>query len=125
MFNAIQKATEKVFYWSAESRAEFAQYLEQNGWTVQVAPTEADLAIARDCGPADIVISKDSDMAIYKSVHRICRPISGGRFLDYKLQDVVDTLGLTRQQLCVLGIVSRNDYNRNIASLGSATNLNW
>ena len=123
MFNAIKKATEKVFYWSAESRVEFAQYLEQNGWQVQVAPTEADLAIARDCGPADIVISKDSDMAIYTTVHRICRPISGGRFLDYILQDAVEALGLTRQQLCVLGIVSRNDYNRNIPSLGSATNF--
>ncbi len=62
-------------------------------------------------------------MAIYTSVHRICRPISGGRFLDYKLQDAVEALGITRKQLCVLGIVSRNDYNRNIPSLGSATNL--
>ncbi|KAF9570266.1 Rad2 nuclease [Mortierella alpina] len=123
MVSAIKKATEKVFVWSAESRAEFARYLEQQGWQVLIAPTEADLAIALDCGPQDVVISKDSDMVVYKSINHICRPISKGRFLDYDVQDVAEALGMSRQQLCVLGIVSRNDYNRNIPSLGSETNF--
>ncbi|KAF9940244.1 hypothetical protein BGZ67_008010 [Mortierella alpina] len=122
-FQDLKKCTNKVFYWSLQSRIEFADYLQQHGWQVQVAITEADLAIARACGPGDIVISKDSDMAIYGTVHRICRPISGGRFLVYDLQDVVATLNISREQLRVLGVVSRNDYNSNVPTLGSATNF--
>ncbi|KAF9980874.1 hypothetical protein BGZ75_007881, partial [Mortierella antarctica] len=122
-FQDLKKCTNKVFYWSLQSRIEFADYLQQHGWQVQVAITEADLAIARACGPGDIVISKHSDMAIYGTVHRICRPISGGRFLVYDLQDVVATLNISREQLRVLGVVSRNDYNSNVPTLGSATNF--
>ena len=123
LFAAIEKHMKKSFYWSLESRKEFASYLQQNGWQVQVESTEADLAIARDCAPGDLVVSGDSDMTIYCTVDKVCRPISRGRFLVYDLQDVVTTLGISRIQLTVLGVVSDNDYNKNIRLLGSATNF--
>ncbi|KAF9952866.1 hypothetical protein BGZ70_000443, partial [Mortierella alpina] len=113
MFNAIQKATEKVFYWSAESRAEFAQYLEQNGWTVQVAPTEADLAIARDCVPADIVVSKDSDMAIYKNIPSLGSPTN------FKLvKEIVDTdpARMVEDYLALDQVVLKNTTNESFAN---------
>ncbi|KAI8599561.1 hypothetical protein EDD21DRAFT_379506 [Dissophora ornata] len=46
-----------------------------------------------------------------------------GRFLVYNVQDILASLKITRTQLTVLGDVSRSDYNRNIYSLGSATNF--
>ena len=39
------------------------------------------------------------------------------------LPDVLRVLNINRSQLTVLGVVSKNDYNRNIHSLGSATNF--
>ncbi|KAF9944339.1 hypothetical protein BGZ70_004774, partial [Mortierella alpina] len=84
--------------------------------------TEADVAIAQACKPTDIVLSRDSDMLYYASIRTIWRPISKGRVLVYDVQEVMATLGLNQAQFTVLGMVSRNDYNRNIPSLGSATN---
>ncbi|KAK3819915.1 MAG: hypothetical protein J3Q66DRAFT_428615 [Benniella sp.] len=43
-------------------------------------------------------------------------------FLVYKLSDVLRDLGLSRAQLTALAIASSNDYNKNIYSLGPATN---
>ncbi|KAI8362192.1 hypothetical protein B0O80DRAFT_493206 [Mortierella sp. GBAus27b] len=48
---------------------------------------------------------------------------SPGKLLVYNVPDLITTLGLTRDKLTVLGIVSRNDYDSNIASLSPATNF--
>ncbi|KAF8908742.1 hypothetical protein BGZ58_006062, partial [Dissophora ornata] len=122
-FITVRKHMEKGFYWSLESRRAFAQYLRLKGWSVVECPTEADIAIAVRCRSGDIVISKDSDTLVYKSILTIWRPISRKRFLVYEIPDVLATLGISRTQLTVLGVVSRNDYNRNIPSLGSETNF--
>ncbi|KAG0247706.1 hypothetical protein BG011_001049 [Mortierella polycephala] len=44
-------------------------------------------------------------------------------FLVYDVPDAVRTLSINRPRLTVLGVVTRNDYNRNIHSLGSAINF--
>lgn len=99
-------------------------YLHQQGWKhVIEAVTEADLAIAKDCQPNDIVISRDSDLLIYSSVTKVFRPISQGRYLQYDVQDLTAVLGMNRLQFTVLGIISRNDYTSNIPSLGTKTNF--
>ncbi|KAK3822858.1 MAG: hypothetical protein J3Q66DRAFT_437301 [Benniella sp.] len=94
------------------------------GWKhVVEAATEADLAIAKDCQPNDIVISRDSDLLIYPTVTKVFRPISQGRYLQYDVQDLTAVLGMNRIQFTVLGIISRNDYTSNIPSLGAKTNF--
>ncbi|KAI8357055.1 hypothetical protein B0O80DRAFT_305477 [Mortierella sp. GBAus27b] len=123
-FTAIIKAINTSFYWTLDSRAPFANYLRSKGWNVQECPTEADVAIARDCKPHDIVVSGDSDMLAFAAeITTIWRPISRGQFLVYHLPSILEQLRITRAQLTALCIVSRNDYNRNIYLLGPITNF--
>ncbi|KAF9118159.1 hypothetical protein BGX30_004787, partial [Mortierella sp. GBA39] len=61
-FTDIKTGLASSFYWSLTSRIEFAKYMENRGWTVVVCTTEADVAMARDAQPGDIIISADSDM---------------------------------------------------------------
>ncbi|KAG9319415.1 hypothetical protein KVV02_002475 [Mortierella alpina] len=116
------KSIKKSFYWNVHDRAPFCRHMEHSGWTVQTAATEADVAIAREIEPGDVAISRDCDMLIYGRICMLYRRISRGRFLVHDIQEVAASLDLTRAQLTILGVVSHNDYNRNISSLGTATN---
>lgn len=122
-FVDVRSSLASSFYWSRESRSGFAQYMQNAGWTVKLADTEADLAIAIDAQPDDIVISRDSDMMAYTSIRTLWRPISRGLILVYNVPDLLKALGVSRSQLTALAAVSRNDYNKNIHSLGPATNF--
>ncbi len=121
-FVNINKAINKSFYWNLDDKASFCQHMAQRGWTVRTAATEADVAIARETQPGDVVVSRDSDMLVYGRICTLYRPVSRGRFLVYNTQEVAASLNLTRTQLTVLGAVSHNDYNRNVSSLGMSTN---
>ncbi|KAG0317269.1 hypothetical protein BGZ99_006411 [Dissophora globulifera] len=123
LFLAVKKNLAKAFQWTLEARHDLAMHLRKKGWSVEECPTEADLKIASDCLPGDIVLSQDSDMFIYEKISTVWRPISRERFLVYKVADVLAVLGINRVQLTVLGVVSRNDYTSNIASLGFARNF--
>ncbi|KAG0203766.1 hypothetical protein BGX28_004082, partial [Mortierella sp. GBA30] len=61
-------------------------------------------------------------MLAYDSVSTLWRPISRYLVLAYKLEDVCQQLELTRDQPTALAVVLSNDYNKNIYSLGPATN---
>ncbi|KAF9971008.1 hypothetical protein BGZ75_002042, partial [Mortierella antarctica] len=78
--------------------------------------TEADLRIGNDCQPGDVVVTRDSDLLIYPKVACIWRPISKERVLVYRVNDILASL-------TVLGVVSRNDYTKNVEGLGLATNF--
>ncbi|KAF9941914.1 hypothetical protein BGZ67_003744, partial [Mortierella alpina] len=121
-FDNIDKAIKKSFSWNVHDRASFCRHMEQSGWTVQTAATEADVATAREIEPGDVVISRDSGMLIYGRICTLYRGKSRGRFHGHDIQEVAASLDLTRAQLTILGVVSHNDYNRNISSLGTATN---
>jgi len=121
-FVEVKKNLASTFYWNSEIRQSFITYMEQAGWTIRRCETEADVALASDCLLEDIIISADSDLLAYDSVATIWRPISNFLILQYTLKDVRTTLGLTPAQLTALAVVSSNDYNRNIYSLGPATN---
>ena len=121
-FTDVKTSLRATFYWSYEDRRAFVHHMEDAGWMVRLCTTEADVAIAVDCKPGDIVISADSDMLAYGSVETLWRPINKYMVLEYDLADICQVLGFTRQHLTVLAIVSSNDYNRNIFSLGPATN---
>ncbi|KAG0075497.1 hypothetical protein BGZ93_004186, partial [Podila epicladia] len=122
-FANVTKNLSGAFYWSREKRQEFVRYMRDKNYTIIESPTEADLHIASDCQPTDVVVSRDSDLLIYRNVRTIWRPISKGRFLVYNMDDVLATLEITRTQLTVLGVVSKNDYTKNIRGLGPATNF--
>ncbi|KAG0274828.1 hypothetical protein BGZ96_004069 [Linnemannia gamsii] len=122
-FTDVKAGFKSAFYWSLPSRQEYANYMRHLGWTVVVARTEADLAIALDAGETDIIISKDSDMLAYQSVKTLWRPTSNNLILVYKIPDILATLGISRTQLTALAVVSKNDYHGNIYSLGPATNF--
>ncbi|KAK3809804.1 MAG: hypothetical protein JOS17DRAFT_780289 [Linnemannia elongata] len=119
----IKAGLASSFYWSHTSRTLFAEYLTTRGWTVLICTTEADLSIAQSIQANDVVITKDSDMLAYGSVVTIWRPVSNNVILEYKMPDLLRTLSFTRAQLTALAVVSRNDYHRNIYSLGPASNF--
>ena len=121
-FSDINASLGLAFYWSTQDRQSFISYMQQAGWTLRICETEADVAIAVDCLSDDVVISGDSDLLGYDSVSTVWRPISRYLVLEYKLTEVCRQLELTRGQLTTVAVVSANDYNRNIYSLGPATN---
>ncbi|KAK3845096.1 MAG: hypothetical protein J3R72DRAFT_49811 [Linnemannia gamsii] len=123
-FIDIKKKLNASFRWNPQTRHDLAEFLRHAGWTVVECETEADTKIASDYQPGDIVISGDSDMVVYNKIQIVWRPISGSRFLAYHIDEVTAALNMNRAQLTTLGIVSFNDYNRNIFGLGCQTNYN-
>lgn len=121
-FVKLSKCISAAFYWSLDSRRAFAQHMRHMGWNVVECPAEADTTIALDCQPNDVVVSADSDMLAYDSVCTIWRPLSRGKFLIYDVADVLQHLELSRVQLTVLCVVSKNDYVCNLELLGIVTN---
>lgn len=61
-------------------------------------------------------------MLIYNTIQTVWRPLSRGRFLTYSLAEVLGQLGISRVQLTLLGVVSKNDYTSNLTRLGIASN---
>ncbi|KAK3821217.1 MAG: hypothetical protein J3Q66DRAFT_148948 [Benniella sp.] len=123
-FTRIVKAINTAFYWSLDTRKLFINYMRSRGWTVKECSTEADVDVARDCKPDDIVVSGDSDMLAFAAeITTIWRPIAKRQFLVYHLPSILEQLRITRAQLTALCIVSKNDYNRNISLLGPKTNF--
>lgn len=61
-FTDIRAGLASSFHWSLESRPLFVCYMESRGWMVKFVETEADVAIAKEATPQDIIISADSDM---------------------------------------------------------------
>ena len=121
-FTDAKTSLAATFYWTLSMRRAFIQYMQQAGWKMRICETEADVAIARDCEPGDIVVSADSDMMAYRTVSTLWRPISKSLILVYKLEDVRRTLKFSEAQLTALAIVSGNDYGKNIYSLGAGSN---
>ncbi|KAF9141756.1 hypothetical protein BGX30_004171, partial [Mortierella sp. GBA39] len=122
-YDDIKKGLGSSFYWSLDSRKDFAQHMTEQGWIAEVCDTEADVKIARDAQPGDIIISGDSDMLGYANIHTLWRPVSKSAILVYSLPDILKTIGFSRAQLTALAVVSKNDYQRNIKGLGPASNF--
>ncbi|KAF9565978.1 hypothetical protein EC968_003977 [Mortierella alpina] len=102
-----------------EKITEFAGMVErkekatkQTGWQAVLSRTESDIEISRAFNRGDVVATIDSDLLIYANIETIWRPVSGGRFLQYRIVEVAASLHLTRPQLMALGIVSTNDYDK-------------
>ncbi|KAF8958121.1 hypothetical protein BGZ46_002037, partial [Entomortierella lignicola] len=121
-FTDVISNLSSAFYLSLTCRKDLVDFLRGAGFDARLCLTEADVAIAKDFQDSDVVISSDSDMFAYASITRVWRPISNGLFLEYKTSDLLGTLALSRAQLTALAVVSKNDYGKNIFSLGPETN---
>ncbi|KAF9335429.1 hypothetical protein BG006_000067 [Podila minutissima] len=121
-FTNVKTNLATTFYWTLTMHKAFIHYMQEASWKVQMCETEADLAIAQDCEPDDIVISADSDMLVYSTISTLWHPVSRSIFLVYELEDVRHTLSFTKAQLTALAVISKNDYGKNIYSLGPTTN---
>ncbi|KAF9117668.1 hypothetical protein BGX30_005254 [Mortierella sp. GBA39] len=121
-FTDVRTNLSSSFYWSLSCRRELVDFLRSAGWDARLCPTEADMEIAKDFEEGDVVISGDSDMLAYATITTLWRPISKGLFLEYKTADLLLALAVSRAQLTALAVVSKNDYGKNIYSLGPATN---
>ncbi|KAF9918123.1 hypothetical protein FBU30_000367, partial [Linnemannia zychae] len=62
-------------------------------------------------------------MLAYKSIVTLWRPVSRSLILVYDVHALLKTIGLSRNQLTALAVISRNNYNKNIYSLGTVTNF--
>ncbi|KAF9956089.1 hypothetical protein BGZ72_003026 [Mortierella alpina] len=127
MFKQAEKGLRGGFKWTIEDRKDFVNFLRGQGIDARFCPFEADIAIAKDCQPADIVLSQDSDFFAYDTVKMLWRPVGKrdeGKVLEYDKAAVLDKIGLSSTKLTALACVSSNDYNRNIPYLGIATNYN-
>lgn len=124
-FKELSKHVRHSFTWSYTLRIDLARYLREKSWpNVVVASTEADLSIATSCMPEDVVVTRDSDLLVYATVNKLFRPVSKDSYLLYDIKEVCTALNLpSRQHLSALGVICRNDYQRNIKSLGPSTNL--
>lgn len=117
-----KKNLDKAFTWSSVAKQRLVEFLRSKGWSVVECEAEADVMIARQTNPGDVVISRDSDMMFYSKVETLWRPLSNNKILVYNIPDVLETLQIHRSQWVALGVVSKNDYTANITSLGMHSN---
>ncbi|KAF9995434.1 hypothetical protein BGZ80_007511 [Entomortierella chlamydospora] len=96
-------------------RASFVEHMIQAGWKIRTCDTDADVAIAQDCQPGDIVISGDSDMSVYPSVSILWRPISRNLILVYNISDLCQA---TTVKACLedFKVVLKNTVNKTFES---------
>ncbi|KAF9364665.1 hypothetical protein BGX34_000766, partial [Mortierella sp. NVP85] len=122
-FADVENNLRKAFGWEISQRQGLVQYLRSQGWTVVESETEADVEIGRVCKPNDIVVSGDSDLLMYNNVNHLWRPWRKGQLLHYSVPDILKMFDLSRPQWTALGIVSANDYGKNISGLGIGSNF--
>ncbi|KAI8598032.1 hypothetical protein EDD21DRAFT_383772 [Dissophora ornata] len=124
-FAKVRKPLRGCYRWSSEEKKACSVFLRSRGWSVIDCPAEADVEIAKVCGPGDAVASRDGDFFAYQQVQTIWRVVGFGARANvhcYHVQEVLLSLGLTRDQLTALCVVTGNDYNKNISTLGICTN---
>jgi hypothetical protein len=124
-FGIVQSGLVSSFYWPKEHRTVFAQIMRGKGWTVIEVDTEADGAIAIAALPGDPAISSSPVTLTFWRM----TPSTPFRILF-----LVDWFWCTSSPRCLdpsappasrwraLVIVSKNDYTKNIFSLGPAIN---
>ncbi|KAG0303665.1 hypothetical protein BGZ97_001810, partial [Linnemannia gamsii] len=75
MFKNVESSLRGGFKWSLHDREDFVEFLRGRQLDARLCPTEADVAIAADCQPQDIILTQDFDFFAYDSVTTIWRPV--------------------------------------------------
>ncbi|KAF9918840.1 hypothetical protein FBU30_011263 [Linnemannia zychae] len=118
MIDSAKRGLQGAFVWTKEAKDAFVAFMQERNWHVVLCETEADVQVARDSRPEDIIVTRDCDLLAYSTVHTIWRVIGNGRVLEYSLSSVLDVINLSRAQL----VVSTNDYSKNLSRLGPENN---
>jgi len=110
--------------WSldAQSRGLIVGVLREFGWDAHMCRGEADTCISKQ-GHV-VVVSTDSDY-LFRNVDILLRkdPSNHSKYSLYDINDVVSTLGISRNAWKVVGITSGNDYSANIPRSGIFRNF--
>ncbi|GJJ75571.1 putative transposase [Entomortierella parvispora] len=117
LFNKAHRLLSSAYYFPAEIKSNLVQFLIQQGFDARVCSFEADPEIASDCQTHDVVVSRDSDMFAYDTIHTVVVPISKDRFLVSAVEKVMSSLDLSRVQLTTFAITR-------LRTLGSSRWLN-
>ncbi|KAF9919297.1 hypothetical protein BX616_009329 [Lobosporangium transversale] len=97
--------------------------MRSKNWEAQECAYEADVANASVCSTSDIVMSVDNDILAYGNITTARRPVSRHKSFIYHVPTMLSQLNISKGQLAALCIVSKNDYNCNIARMGLKTNF--
>ncbi|KAF9349653.1 hypothetical protein BGX34_001675 [Mortierella sp. NVP85] len=104
-------------------KKELAQELESLGWKVCRCDGEADLCIAGQHGPITVATT-DSDF-LFHGVDTIFRqdPQNKSSFREFSVPGILDALDIEQEAWTAVGVVSGNDYCKNIPEYGVFTNF--
>ncbi|KAF9297096.1 hypothetical protein BGZ74_010021, partial [Mortierella antarctica] len=128
LFNTAKQHLAGSFSWAPEAKESLAKYLCRNKWEVVECDTEADVQIACDCGPSNIVVSWDSDFLAYSTVKTICDNLASlGAETNYKivknLQEHVVVANNVHQETFKAAIHVFHHHQQNTLSSATATAL--
>lgn len=129
LIKEVKSKLRQLFTFDQADRSILAQALRTKFLNVCLCKTVSDLCIASECATYKdrYVMSGDSDFLIYSSVSNVLRPIPNRhlQFAKYTKDDVLQTLELpSESHLLLYGIVSHNDYSKNVSNLGLVRNAN-
>ncbi|KAF9993493.1 hypothetical protein BGZ80_008129, partial [Entomortierella chlamydospora] len=127
LIKEIKSNLRQLFTFSKKEKDAFETALKSKFPNVCRCKTEADLCIGIECtANADCyVVSGDSDLLVYQNVEKVLRPIPKRHheFALYEKDDILDALDLpSATHLLLYGIISDNDYSKNVRNLGLSRN---
>jgi hypothetical protein len=122
-YDALCRLSRRTFTLTDSMKKKLVQIAREEGWNMVACEGEADVHIGGlDLDETNVVISGDSDLLFYPRVQQVLRPMKDGSFHLYRKSNVTAVSNVTALQWTCVGIVSGNDYNRNIKGFGIATN---
>ncbi|GAB5587405.1 hypothetical protein Unana1_02305 [Umbelopsis nana] len=121
--DAVTRLLRRAFNINSPVKDTLVKTARQEGWNIILCQGEADVHIGGlHLDESATVISGDSDLLFYPSVHNVLRPMETGSFHSYKESNILALLKLTALPWTCVGIVSGNDYDNNIIGFGITTN---
>jgi 5'-3' exonuclease len=106
---------------SEDMKGDIIELLEAFGLPYLIAPYEAEAqcAVLEELGLVSGVVTEDSDTFLFGAKHVYKNIFDGKKFVEvYKYDDVVNELGLTREDLVALAFFLGSDYTEGILGVG-------
>ena len=106
-----------------EMKEMLAEELQDLGWSVCRCDGEADVCIAGQQGPITVATT-DGDF-LFLGVDTILRqdPENRSSFREFSIQDILETLDIGQEAWTAVGVVTKNDYCKNIPEHAISTNF--
>ncbi len=132
-FALAQKMAPRIMHYSQEMVDETKQLLDLLGvpWVVAEAEGEGQAAVMAAKGQLDIVATQDWDALLYGTPHLVRNLMSDGskqhgrvvRAQSIDLSQMLETHGLSREQLIDLAIMIGTDFHPGIKGIGPKTGI--